>query len=96
MHRLMAAHSTHQAFEESGKTTKMTAGVTPDCETANLPARRFGRPPESAHPFLRGQPLVTEAQETIASVSRSNPEPPPLPPKIMDCFVAIARRKTGV
>jgi hypothetical protein len=40
MHRLMAAHSTHQAFEESGKTTKMTAGVTPDCETANLPARR--------------------------------------------------------
>jgi hypothetical protein len=66
MHRLMAAHSTHQAFEESGKTTKMTAGVTPDCETANLPARRFGRPPESAHPFLRGQPLVTEAQETIA------------------------------
>jgi hypothetical protein len=40
----MAAHSTHQAFEESGKTTKMTAGVMPHCETANLPARRFGRP----------------------------------------------------
>jgi hypothetical protein len=68
MHRLMAAHSTHQAYEESGKTTKMTAGVMPHCETAHLPARRFGRPPESAHPLLRGQPSLMEIQETIARV----------------------------
>src|SRR5271166_7085187 len=66
MHRLMAAHSTHQAYEESGKTTKMTAGVMPHCETAHLPARRFGRPPESAHPLLRGQPSLMEIQETMA------------------------------
>jgi hypothetical protein len=53
----MTAHSTHQAFEESGKTTQMTAGVTPNRETADLPARRFGRPPESAHPFFGDTPL---------------------------------------
>ena len=28
----------------------MTTGVVPHCETANLPARQFGWPPEPAHP----------------------------------------------
>jgi hypothetical protein len=51
---VMVAHSTHQACNESGKTTRMTAGVMPHCETANLPARRFGWAPESAHPLQDG------------------------------------------
>jgi hypothetical protein len=34
----------------------MTAGFAPHRETANLPARRFGRPPESAHPIFRDNP----------------------------------------
>ena len=57
----MAAHSTHQAFKGSGKTTQMTAGFAPDRETANLPARRFGRPPKSAHPLLQGQASSNES-----------------------------------
>jgi hypothetical protein len=56
VHRAMAVHSTHQAFKGSGKTAQMTAGFAPHRETANLPARRFGRPPESAHPIFRDNP----------------------------------------
>src|ERR1700733_14831641 len=55
VHRVMAAHSTHQAFKGSGKTAQMTAGFAPHRETANLPASH-----------LQGQPLLLELQETIA------------------------------
>ena len=43
----------------------MTAGVTPDCETANLPARRFGRPPELAHPIFRDNPLYRNSKRQL-------------------------------
>src|SRR5580704_16197986 len=74
VHRAMAAHSTHQAFKGSGKTAQMTAGFAPHCETANLPARRFGRPPESAHPIFRDNPLYPNSKRQLRGAERqSNP-----------------------
>src|SRR5277367_4315303 len=71
----MAAHSTHQAFKGSGKTAQMTAGFAPHRETANLPARRFGRPPESAHPIFRDNPLYRNPKrQSRGSKRRVDPE----------------------
>src|SRR5208282_197663 len=85
----MAAHSTHQAFKGSGKTAQMTAGEAPHCETADLPARRFGRPPESAHPILRDNPLYRNPKRQSRAKRRSNPEIAGLPTSL-DCLAALA------
>jgi len=45
-----AALPTHQALQECGQTTMMTAGAKPNRQTVNLAARRAGRPPGTAHP----------------------------------------------
>ena len=43
----------------------------PHCETTDLPARRFGRPPESAHPH-RGRNFIPKTKETIARSHRAS------------------------
>ncbi len=67
--RAEEAPSTHQALQESGRTTMMTAGPKPYRETVNPAARRVGRLPDTAHP--------AEAEPAqISPTPTDNREPP--------------------
>ncbi len=53
----------------------MTAGFAPHRETANLPARQFGRPPELAHPIFRDNPSYWNfKRQSRGAQRRGDPE----------------------
>src|ERR1700677_3598110 len=95
VHRVMAAHSTHQAFKGSGKTAQMTAGFAPHRETANLPARRFGRPPESAHPIFRDNPSYWNFKRQSRARKGVAIQGPQGAPRLLDCFASLAMTIRG-
>ncbi len=68
----------------------MTAGFAPHRETANLPARQFGRPPKSAHPIFRDNPSYWNFKRQSRGAERRGARGSKAPDELLDCFTSLA------